>query len=136
RSGPRADSETAGGRAEEVIVADTSVWIDHFRRHNAAFAARLDAGEIAIHESVIGELACGGLRHRAHVLQLLRSLFTVTSASFDEVMHLIDRRKLMGRGIGWTDAQILAGCMLGQARLWTLDVRLARIAEFLGVGVA
>jgi len=112
-----------------VIVADTSVWIDHLRRGYEPFGRRLDDGVIAVHDCVVGELACGGLKHRAHVLNLLAALPRVPVASFDEVMHLIDRRKLMGRGIGWTDAQILAGCLLGRARLWTLDQRMARVAE-------
>ena len=118
-----------------MILADTSVWIDHFRRHNARFGVRLDEGVIAVHQWVIGELACAGLRHRTHVLQLMRALPAVPTASFDEVLHLIERRKLMGRGSGWTDAHLLAACMLGGARLWSLDARLARVAADLDVGV-
>lgn len=118
-----------------MIVADTSVWIDHLRYENALFRRRLEEGEIVVHEDVIGELACGSIRNRAHILHLLHALPRVPVASFDEVMHLIDSRKLMGRGVGWTDAQILAGCILGRARLWTLDVRLSRIAETLSVAV-
>jgi predicted nucleic acid-binding protein len=112
-----------------VIVADTSVWIDHLRYENALLRRRLEEGEIALHEDVIGELACGAMRQRSQVLRLLHALPRVPVASFDEVMHLIDSRKLMGRGIGWTDAQILAGCILGQAHLWTLDQRFARVAD-------
>jgi predicted nucleic acid-binding protein len=116
-----------------VILADTSVWIDHFRQHNARLAARLDEGVVAVHEWVIGELACGGLRHRTQVLQLMRTLPAVPTASFGEVLHLIERRELMGRGIGWTDAHLLAGCVLGGARLWSRDARLQRVAADLGV---
>jgi len=114
-----------------VIVADTSVWIDHLRRHNALLAKRLEEGIIAVHPCVIGELSCGGLKHRTQVLHFLRSLPRVPAATFDEVLHLIESRKLSGRGIGWTDAQILAGCILGRTSLWTLDTRLERIAESL-----
>jgi predicted nucleic acid-binding protein len=118
-----------------MIVADTSVWIDHLRQENALFAQRLEEGVIAVHPWVIGELACGGLRHRQHILNLLRSLYAAPVASYDEVMHLIERRKLMGRGIGWTDAHLVAGCIVGRMRLWTLDMRLRAVADALGVGL-
>lgn len=119
-----------------MILADTSVWVDHFRRHNARFAARLDEGVIAVHQWVIGELACGGLRHRTQVLQLMRAMPAVPTASFDEVLHLVERRKLMELGIGWTDAHLLAGCLLSGARLWSLDARLTRVAAVLDVAVS
>lgn len=119
-----------------MILADASIWIDHLRYENALFRRRLDEGKIAIHEDVIGELACGGLRQRAQILRLLDALPRVAAASFDEVMYLIESRKLMGRGIGWADAEILAGCLIGQTQLWTLDSRLQRIAEDLSVAVS
>lgn len=118
-----------------MIVADTSVWIDHLRYENALFRRRLEEGEIVVQEDVVGELACGGLRQRKQILHLLAALPRVPVASFDEVMHLVESRTLMGRGIGWIDAKILAGCMLGRARLWTLDSRLHRVAESLFVAV-
>ena len=40
-----------------MILADTSVWIDHFRRGLASFARQLEAGEVATHTVVLGELA-------------------------------------------------------------------------------
>jgi predicted nucleic acid-binding protein len=118
-----------------VIVADTSVWIDHFRRRSEQLAARLDEGVIAVHECVIGELTCGRLQQRMQVLQLMRAMPAVPTASFEEVLHLVERRKLMGRGIGWTDAHLLAGCMLGRARLWSLDARLMRVAAELEIAL-
>jgi predicted nucleic acid-binding protein len=42
-----------------VILVDTSIWVDHFRRGDAAFARALEAGEVACHPLVVGELACG-----------------------------------------------------------------------------
>ena len=45
-----------------MIVADTSVWIEHLRRHNATFSQALEASEVLMHPFVIGELACGNLR--------------------------------------------------------------------------
>ena len=116
-----------------MILADTSVWIDHFRNDNALLRLRLEEGVIMTHDFVRGELACGGLRQRREALHWLAALPRAPLASTDEVLHLVDSRKLMGRGIGWTDAHLLAGAILGGVRLWTLDSALKKIAATLGV---
>ena len=82
-----------------------------------------------IHPWVIGELACGNLRNRSQVLELLQGLPAATVASDAEVMLLIEREQLMGRGIGYIDAHLLAAARLSHCRLWTQDRRLAVVAE-------
>jgi predicted nucleic acid-binding protein len=112
-----------------VILVDTSVWVDHLRAHDDDLARALDDGEVLIHSAVIGELACGNLRNRAEVLGLLRALPPAREATHDEVMAFVERRKLMGRGIGSIDAQLLAAAALTPwTRLVTHDKRLARLA--------
>ena len=49
-----------------MILADTSVWVEHFRRGLPALAQQLQTSQIACHPLVIGELACGNLARRAH----------------------------------------------------------------------
>lgn len=50
------------------------------------------------------------------------------------MLALIENRQLMGRGIGYVDAQLLAGTLLTPgARLWTRDKRLAATAVQLGI---
>ena len=56
-----------------------------------------------IHPWVIGELACGNLHNRQQVLELLQGLPAATVASDAEVLLLIERERLMGRGIGYVD---------------------------------
>jgi predicted nucleic acid-binding protein len=51
-----------------VILADTSVWVDHLRASDKALVALLDAGMVLAHPFVIGELALGNLRQREIVL--------------------------------------------------------------------
>lgn len=47
-----------------------------------------------------------------------------STASNDEVLDLIDQRPLRGKGMGWTDAHLLASALLSGCRLWTRDISL------------
>lgn len=119
-----------------MILADTSVWIDHLRRGNTDLAHALDQQDIVTHRFVIGELACGEMRHRAQVLDLLDHLPKAVEATHDEVLALVERRRLMGHGLGYVDAHLLAAAMLSPGvYLWTLDAPLVRAAVRLGIGV-
>jgi predicted nucleic acid-binding protein len=112
-----------------VILVDTSIWIDHLRGGNRALAALLQTDVVCTHDFVIGELACGNLRNRAQVLGLMQSLPRLAAATDDETLFFIDKQKLMGRGIGYVDAHLLAATVLRGARLWTKDKILKGIAE-------
>jgi predicted nucleic acid-binding protein len=117
-----------------VILVDTSVWVEHLCHGLPRLATLLQEGEVLIHPWVIGELACGNLRNRSQVLELLRGLPAATEASDAEVLLLIERDRLMGRGIGYVDAHLLASARLSHCRLWTQDRRLAAVAQEKGLG--
>ncbi len=85
-----------------------------------------------MHPWVIGELACGNLQDRSRLILLLQGLPQAPLAMDVEVMLLIERHRLMGRGIGWIDAHLLASTLLASARLWSSDHRLRTIAVELG----
>jgi hypothetical protein len=116
-----------------MILADTSVWIDHFRRGNRAFAGFLAAGVILAHPFVSGELACGNLKNRATILSDLEALPAAHVATHAETLHLVNSRRLFGRGLGWIDAHLLASALISNCRLWTLDGWLRMAAEELGL---
>jgi len=113
-----------------MILVDTSVWVDHLRAGVPALAAALEQGGVLTHPFVVGELACGKLKNRVEVLQLLGELPGVPVATDAEALDFIERRALMGRGIGYIDVHLLASVALaGSARLWTRDKRLAVVAD-------
>lgn len=115
-----------------MILVDTSVWIEHLRRGEPSLAVALEDGEVLTHRCVIGELACGNLVNRREILDLLEQLPSAREATHEEVMAMIDRRKLFATGIGYVDAHLLAAAALTpDARLWTRDKRLARVADTL-----
>jgi predicted nucleic acid-binding protein len=116
-----------------MILADTSVWVDHLSRGKGELAPLLEEERILIHPYVIGELACGDLRNRREILRLLTSLPPVRVASDAEVMAMIEQRKLMGRGLGWVDVHLLAAVVLSHCTILTHDKRLAAVARTLKV---
>jgi len=112
-----------------VILVDTSVWVDHLHKGAPRLAAALDRGDVLIHPFVLGELACGNLKNRREVLRLLGDLPPAPMAEKSEALELIERRALMGRGIGYVDVHLLASVTLSHgAHLWTRDRRLAGVA--------
>jgi len=119
-----------------VILVDTSIWVDHLRSGVPQLTAALKAGDVFIHPWVIGELACGNLRDRSRLLQLLQSLPAARVATPAEVLILIEQHQLMGRGIGFVDAQLLASAKLTHCALWTQDRRLAELTKALGANPA
>ncbi|HFD86211.1 MAG TPA: type II toxin-antitoxin system VapC family toxin [Gammaproteobacteria bacterium] len=113
-----------------MILVDTSVWVDHLRTGDERLADLLNRSQVVIHPFVIGELACGNLRKRDEVLRLLNDLPQAAGASQDEVLHLIEHNKLMGLGIGFIDAHLLASAALSDtAAIWTRDKRLQKAAR-------
>lgn len=117
-----------------MILVDTSVWIDHLRQSATTLGRALDEAQVLMHPFVVGELACGNLKGRAEFLRLLRALPQAPVATEAEVLAFIEGRALMGRGIGYVDAHLLASVALhGAATLWTWDRRLATVARELGL---
>ena len=91
-----------------MILVDTSVWVEHLRHGLPRLATLLQGGEVLIHPGVIGELACGNLRNRSQVLDLLQGLPMATVASDAEVLLLIEREQLMARAAA-TGSMLLDG---------------------------
>ena len=116
-----------------MILADTSVWVDHLRKGDPALAALLNDAQVLAHPFIIGEVALGHLRQRRAVLSALENLPQITVARDDEVLSIIDRWALFGGGIGYVDAHLLAAIPLSPGTLlWTRDKRLRTIAGSLG----
>ena len=116
-----------------MILADTSVWVQHFRRGVPAFATALYNGQISIHPVVLGELATGNLAHRTQTLATLRSLPRAQIGTSEECLDFLEAQRLHGRGIGWNDLQLLVAARLSGHRLWSLDTRLSTAAVQLRV---
>ena len=113
------------------VLVDTSVWIDHFRHGNDGLVDLISQDRALIHPMVIGEIACGTPpAPRAQTLSHLGLLQPCNQASLQEVIAFIEREKLYGLGCGLVDMTLLASTLITPgAELWTLDARLASLAE-------
>jgi predicted nucleic acid-binding protein len=92
-------------------------------------ATLLQSEVVCTHDFVIGELACGNLRNRAEVLGLLQSLPRLSAATEGETLFFIEQQHVMGRGVGYIDAHLLAAAVIRDILIWTKDKRLMAIAE-------
>ena len=117
-----------------MILADTSVWVDHLRKGDPTLKRLLEESSVLQHSFIIGELACGNLARRAEFLHMMSLLPLSLEASHDEAMTLLTRHKLWGLGIGWVDVHLLASALLSEARLYTRDGSLRHAAEKLKIG--
>ncbi len=116
-----------------MILVDTSVWVDHFRRGNDRLRSLLGEEKVLGHSFVLGELACGNLRNRREILELLAALPQAPLASHDEALGFLERSQLHGKGVGFIDVHLLASASIARSRIWTLDRRLVRAAAGLAI---
>ncbi len=116
-----------------MVLVDSSVWVAHLREGQSELARLLTEGAVFMHPFVSGELACGNLKNRANLLSDLRALPEARRVPDAEVMHLIEVRRLWGRGLGWVDAHLLAAALVSNCRFWTLDKQLGRAAHDLAL---
>ena len=114
-----------------LVLADTSVWIAHFRKPNPALQTMLSADQVLCHPMVLIEIACGTPpAPRERTLSDLRQLRSATVASTDETLALIEREQLQkDSGCGAIDLLLLGSVLVtSDAVLWTLDKNLRALA--------
>jgi hypothetical protein len=113
-----------------LVLADTSVWIAHFRKANPALQAMLLADQVLCHPMVLIEIACGTPpAPRERTLSDLRQLRSTGVANTDETLSLIERERLQDSGCGAIDLLLLGSVLLtSNTVLWTLDKNLRSLA--------
>ncbi len=119
------------------VLFYSALWIDMLVWYYWHLVALLRQGRVATHDHIIGEVAMGSVRNRDAVLDSLLDLPRAPLAEEAEVRSFVENRRLVSRGIGYSDAHILASIFLqGGLALWTRDRRLADVARELGVAYA
>ena len=116
-----------------MVLADTSIWVEHLRKGNSDLSILLRDGNIFCHPFVIGELACENIKNRNKSLNYLQHLPSCTNVSNEEVLTFLEKRKLMGKGLGLIDAHLLSSALISKTLIWTLDKPLREIATSLKI---
>lgn len=116
-----------------LVIVDTSVWVQHFRRGVPELVALLAGGDVVTHPVVIGELAVGGIRNRHQTLADLQSLLAADVCPFPRVLDFVEQHHLHGIGLSWGDVQVLAAAELNAIPLWTFDQTLGERARLLNL---
>lgn len=117
-----------------MILVDTSVWVDHFRKRDAQLYQQLQRNNIAIHPFVVTELVLGTLPDRQKTTAYLDLLPMVKVALMSEVRRMIEAHSLFKRGIGFVDAHLIASTLITpHTVLWSRDKRLCDVAEAFGL---
>ena len=116
-----------------MILVDTSVWVSHFRQKNFRLENLLLEGTVYCHSFIIGELACGNLRDRSEILNLLNELPTAKAATDQDVLIYIEKHRLMGKGLSLIDIHLLVSATLSDLFIWTEDQKLHHAARHSGI---
>ena len=116
-----------------MILVYTSVWVSHFRHKNFRLENLLLEDFVYCHSVIIGELACGNLRNRDEILNLLKELPAAKAVTDQDILIFIEKHRLMGKGLSLIDIHLLVSATLSGLLIWTEDQRLHGAARQLGI---
>ncbi len=118
-----------------LVLADTSVWVAHFRRSNPVLQSLVAMDQVLCHPLIVLEIACGTPpAPRERTIEDLKELQQASVATTDETLALIEREQFHDSGCGAIDVALLASALLTpNTLLWTLDKNLGALALRMGV---
>jgi hypothetical protein len=118
-----------------AVLADSSVWVAHFRKTNRLLQSLLSMDQVKCHPLIVLELSCGTPPSpRQRTLGDLKKLQQSVVATTEETLELIEREQLHDLGCGAVDLSILASVLLTpDTMLWTIDKNLDALSRRFGV---
>lgn len=103
-------------------------------KFKAELAALIGNDQLCTHPFIVAELACGYRPDRKQTLRELEKLTALPTIRTEDVLHMIERRGLYSKGIGFEDAQLIAACLtISGTQIWTTDAALTKVAEAIGL---
>lgn len=116
-----------------MILADTSIWVDHLHGRSTELRTLIRSRRMVMHPVVLGELICGNLPERARTVESLFLMPRVPMLELDAAADFVERYRLFGLGLSWSDVHLLASCDEFGVRLLTRDATLATVARRLRI---
>ena len=121
-----------------MILADTSIWIDFFRKTDLAIDEQmteyLTAGRVFGISVVFGELLQGVRDEREEkiILEFWKNLPKVDEKNlFIDAGKLSYHYELFSKGVGLLDCYILAASKRHQLEIWSLDKKLLQACKLI-----
>jgi len=120
-----------------MIIADTSIWIEFFKKHQPCYSVILglmEAQAVLALSFVFGELYQGALNTKE--MTTLKHYYQ-NLPHIDEANIWLDaglysnKNRLLAKGIGLIDAAIIIAALQNQAKIWTLDKKLIHVTPSL-----
>ena len=119
---------------ELLVRIETGRQLAELGGSDSAAEAAPRRDQVCVHQSVITELALGNLKDRSVFLKALERLMVLRNVDDQGVRHLVEERRLWGRGLSAVDAALLASVVVTPGvSLWTRDKRLRQAAHDMGV---
>lgn len=122
--------------SDQIVLADTSVWVDHLRRGGNGAVAQLQellaARSVIMCGPVLAELLAGTAeRDRARLAGALRALpwSELDRGAWESVGIAAAQLRATGQTVALTDIEIAAAAIRAKAALWTRDADFRRIAN-------
>ena len=119
-----------------MILVDSSVWIDRFRRSDRTLNGKTANREILMHPFVMADVLLGSLRDRKRTGDSVENIEAVPVAAHADVHAKLEEWRAFGRGIGWVDLHLLASAQIPAFFLWTRGRRLGALADEIGLRFA
>jgi predicted nucleic acid-binding protein len=122
---------------EQVILVDTSAWINHLQKRDSRLVAFLSQQRVRTCDVVMGELLLGSGLPKTFASDLA-ALPHLPSPSARDTRVFINRHRsaFAGAGVGWADVQILLTAAAAGARVHTSDRYVRRVCTVLGMALA
>lgn len=112
------------------VLVDTSIWIDFLHQKDETMQKLLSSKKVVMHPLVIAEVALGCLKQRELILEYMSKIKQSRTATYEEALMFIEKRKVWGKGVGASDVLLLCSVLVeGNTLLWTRDKRLAKLAD-------
>ena len=112
------------------VLVDSSVWISHFKKTDATLIGLLENDLVLTHALVLQELYLGRPKGKEFIFNLLGKLTTLPTLSTPEIFVFIEKRRLVGQGVGIVDTHLLGAAFFAQAEIYTHDKNLKKVLQF------
>lgn len=115
-----------------MILVDSSVWIQHFKKTDSFLVNSLKEDRVVVHPLIIQEISLGHIKNRELIIELVSYLHIAPTASHQQIQEFILKNKLAGSGVGVIDIHLLYAAVRGKLSIYTFDKSLNKLSKKFG----